>query len=90
MAQSVARLTPTADELLLANPGKYADIGLADVVLGSVNALKRKWRHSSVPKDGTEGNDAGAEGISSSSFSPCCTKLVRLLVARCPSMTASI
>ena len=74
---------------MLANPEKQVDMGLADVVLGSVNALKRKFRHSSVPKDGTEGNDDGAEGISSSLFTPCCTKLVRLLLARCPSMTVS-
>lgn len=61
-------------------------MGLAEVVLASINALKRKWRHSSVPKDGTEGNDGGAEGKSSSLFSPCCPKLVRLLFTRCPNM----
>lgn len=61
-------------------------MGLAEVVLVSINALKRKLRHSSVPKDGTEGNDGGAEGKSSSLFSPCCPKLVRLLFTRCSNM----
>ena len=86
----VTLLVPTADEPLLAKPGKYEDIGLADVVLASIKALQRKCRHSSVPKDGTDGNDAGAEGNSSSLSSHCCPRLVRLLFTRCANMTISI
>lgn len=83
-------LVPTADEPLLAKPGKHEDIGLADVVLASIKALKRKCRHSSVPKDGTDGNDAGAEGNSSSLSSHCCPRLLRLLFISCANMTISI
>lgn len=76
IARFLAQPSPTVDEALLASPGKEGEIGLAEVVLASASASKRKWRHSSVPKDGTEGKDAGAEGKSSSSFSSCWPKLV--------------
>ncbi len=83
----MAQPTPTIDELL-PNLEKLGDIGLAEVVLVPVKALKR--HHSSVPKDGTEGNEAGAGGNSSSLISPCCTNVVRLLFAESPSMTVPI
>ena len=79
-----------ADELLLANPGKHEEIGLAEVVLASVSPMNRAWCHSPAPKDGTEGNDSGAEGISISLFSPRWPKLVQLLFTRGPNMTVSV
>ena len=55
-----------------------------------MDVLWRKWRQSSVPKDGTEGMDAGAEEKSSSLFSSSCPKLVRLLYTSWPDMRPSM
>lgn len=40
VAPCLALPTPTADEPLLANPGKQGEVGLADVVLAPVNELE--------------------------------------------------